>query len=218
MKIGLRTSHLSYARSQQTLFHNLSFELHPGQGLFIHGPNGSGKTSLLRVLAGLMQPSEGNIYWGNQALQEVKPAYHDALHFLGHLSSVKGRLTIKENLRYSQSLADHPHSEEKLEEALQKVDLLSQQNQFAQQLSAGQKRRLALARLLAFPKPLWILDEPFTNLDEACQRWFCNALEEQLQKGGLVILASHQPLPLKIKPDFQTLGLPLDDGALAHHA
>ncbi len=209
MNTGLRARQLRYDRNSRTLFQGLMLELKPGQGLLICGPNGSGKTSLLRVLAGLISPSEGCVQWQGQNLAQSRLTYHQALHFLGHLSGVKNKLTVKENLRYSQNLVDQPLRETQLESALRTLRLLPQQDHLAQHLSAGQKRRLALARLLVFPKPLWILDEPFTHLDPDCQAWFVEALEAHLQKQGMVILASHQPLRLKQEERLRLLTLPL---------
>lgn len=176
------------------LFRRLSVDVKPGQGLLIQGPNGSGKTSLLRLLGGLITPCEGQVLWKDRDLREDRLEYHQALHFLGHLSGIKHKLTVRENLRYSQTLADQPRDEEALEEALLEVGLLSLQHQFAQHLSAGQKRRLALARLILSPKKLWILDEPFTNLDAKGQTWLIQQVEKQLKNQGLVVLASHQAI------------------------
>lgn len=209
MNTGLRTIQLSYARNGHVLFQDLELELKPGQGLLVCGANGAGKTSLLRVLAGLISPTEGSLTWKGKDLSQARLAYHQDLHFLGHQAGVKNKLTVRENLCYSQDLADHSGDEKELATLLQTVQLRPQQDYLAQQLSAGQKRRLALARLLASPKPLWILDEPFTNLDQNCQQWFCERLENHLQNQGMVILASHQPLHLKTTGLFQTLSLPL---------
>jgi heme exporter protein A len=208
MNTGLGITQLTYLRDSRVLFQDLSFEVKPGQGLLIVGPNGAGKTSLLRILAGLLSPTEGQLTWQGQELSQARLSYNQALHFLGHQSGVKNKLTVKENLRYSQELADQTRNEEKLLACLQTLELYTEQDQLAHYLSAGQKRRLALARLLCSPKPLWILDEPFTNLDQTCQQWLCDSLETHLQKKGLVILATHQPLKLKNAALFQTLALP----------
>lgn len=216
MTMGLRTLDLAYARNDRTLFQGLSLQVDSGQGLLIQGPNGSGKTSLLRVLTGLILPCEGQVLWNNQELQQDRLGYHEVLHFLGHLSGVKQRLTLRENLRYSQNLADQPRDEACLEQALLSVGLLPLQNQLAQHLSAGQKRRLALARLLAFPKKLWILDEPFTNLDSAGQAWLIAQMEAHLKNQGVIILASHQAVHF-CEGDWKTLKLPLGGNSEARH-
>jgi heme exporter protein A len=209
IKAGLRTTRLSFARhNQEALFSNLELSLNPGQGLLVYGPNGSGKTSLLRVLAGLLGATEGNISWDGLTLEHSRCAYRQNLHFLGHAHGIKNGLSVKENLAYSHSLATlQPLDPQQLTETLQQVQLSAFSHWPAQQLSAGQKRRLALARLLIAPKPLWILDEPFTNLDQHCQHWFGEQLENHLQQQGIAIIAAHHALPLQKKELFQTLYL-----------
>lgn len=212
MHTGLRTLHLGYVRNEQHLFQGLALRLEPGQGLLICGPNGAGKTTLLRVLAGLIPPTAGSVLWQGKCLEEERLAYHQSLHYLGHLSGVKNKLSVKENLRYSETLLDQRLDEARQEAILQALQLQAPEDRLACQLSAGQKRRLALARLLAFSRPLWILDEPFTNLDVACQQWFSEQIEVHLQNGGMVILASHQAPVFKRQEGLRVLTLPRDSG------
>lgn len=196
MTPGLRIAQLSYTRNRQVLFDGLDLALNPGEGLLIYGPNGSGKTSLLRVLAGLIQPTQGNIYWNNHCINQYPVLYHEALHYLGHSSGIKKHLTVQENIAYNQSL-NNQENYPQLEVALAAVQLDKLATKLAQQLSEGQKRRLALARLFAITKPLWILDEPFANLDAEGQFWFHKKLEDHLAYGGISIITSHQPLQVK---------------------
>ncbi len=207
MDTGLSALQLTYSRNEKILFRELSLAVKPGQGLLVYGPNGSGKTSLLRLLAGLISPTEGSVLWNQRDLQDNRLDYHQALHFLGHGSGVKSKLSLLENLGYSQTLNHQNADEETWERVLSSLALWPLRNQLAQQLSAGQKRRLALARLLAFPKPLWILDEPFTNLDAAAHAWLLEALEKHLKNQGLFILASHQAVCLQ-SVQLKTVSLP----------
>jgi len=211
MNIELKTSQLSYSRHNQVIFQDLELVLTPGQGLWVSGPNGSGKTSLLRVLAGLLSATTGKLWWKGQALSENRLAYHQDLHFLGHLPGIKNKLSLAENLKFSQDLAGSTAPPEPIETALDQLSLLKYKDKLAEQLSAGQKRRLALARLWVSPKPLWILDEPFTNLDTEAQQWICQSIEQHLQNQGLVILASHQNFPIQDQTRFRCLALPLQE-------
>ncbi len=217
MNTGLCALQLSYARKGSALFQNVDLKLRPGEGLVIEGANGSGKTSLLRVLAGFIPPTAGRVQWQGLELGKAGALYSEALHYLGHLPGIKGKLTVKENLGYNQYLLGRSLSEEKLEMILQTLHLSSSKDSLAEKLSAGQKKRLALARLLAFPKPLWILDEPFTNLDQAGQHWFHEQLEKHLAGQGLVILASHQAIHFRLKNRIQRLCLPCGATGLPSH-
>lgn len=196
MTTALRLSNLAYSRNQQVLFEALSLELEAGQGLIISGANGSGKTSLLRILAGLVPAAEGQI---------DKPA---ELHYLGHQPGLKSYLSVEENLVYSHRLASlEVLKSEQVNKALTRSGLLPFRKKQAAQLSAGQKRRLALSRLLVSDKSLWLLDEPFTNLDQEGQLWLLTLIEEQLAKKGMVIFTSHQPLAEHQAKAFKTLHL-----------
>lgn len=189
----LKATNLSAARAGRCLFQALSFQVSSGEILQILGPNGSGKTTLLRLLSGLSWPESGEIYWDEQQIQQVKDDYHQNLLYLGHQQGVKLGLTVQENLQLDCALSEH----QKLltvDAALNEVGLAAAKTLQAQFLSAGQLQRLALARLLLIPAPLWILDEPFHHLDKQA----CVALQQRLaihiQQGGLVVLTSHTPL------------------------
>lgn len=196
MTLELETIQLSYARNQHVLFSDLDIQLMSGQGLLVYGPNGCGKTTLLRILAGLINPTEGDVTWNGKSIFQSLSAFHQSAHYLGHAHGIKNQLTVKENVIYSQSL-NNSEILQCSDEALKKVLLHAHQSSLAMHLSAGQKRRLALTRLFSAAKPLWILDEPFTNLDTAGQKWFSEILEEHFTQGGMAIITSHQPLTVK---------------------
>lgn len=184
---------LSCERDEHLLFSGLSFDIYPGDLLQLEGPNGAGKTSLMRLLAGLLPPTEGDIYWQNKPLAGDWEAMHQHLLFIGHLAGIKAELTPLENLQWFAAL-EGGRQEEDLEEALARVGLAGFEDQLCQQLSAGQKRRVALARLLFTQRPLWLLDEPFTALDKQGVAAMERLLVEQAASGGTVILTSHHAL------------------------
>lgn len=203
---GLQVNALSCAHQQNNLFANLSLQLKPGSVLIIAGANGSGKSSLLRLLAGLTTPTAGDIYWQGQSITHDLTAYQQQLHYIGHMNGIKLGLTVLENLRLSVALT--LDATDKVETVLTLLQLEQQKNKQANYLSAGQKRRLALARLFLSHKPLWLIDEPLTGLDTLTQTLFLSALTTHVQQGGSCALSTHQPLAL---PDVavQTLKLPL---------
>lgn len=193
--IQLQATNLSCIRQHKTLFTSVSFELRSGEILLIEGPNGSGKSSLLRLLAGLATPCTGDIYWRNKLICHSRLAYSEDLHYLGHTNGIKLGLTVTENLRLASRLALKKEDRENEGHALlSALQLSTHKNILAKYLSAGQRRRLGLAKLMLFPKTLWILDEPLTALDLPTQAFFLSQLESHLQQGGIAVISSHHPL------------------------
>ena len=188
---------LAAFRGERLVFRELSFRVEAGGALVLAGPNGSGKSTLLRLLAGLVRPAAGMLRWeGLDALADL--AEHGArLAYLGHLDAVKPGLTAAENLRFAAGGGP-------VEPALDAMGLAALAGLPARMLSAGQKRRLAMARLALGAAPLWLLDEPTLGLDAASVLKFATLLAGHRAQGGLVIAATHLPLPL---PEARTLRL-----------
>jgi len=186
----LKIKNLQCIRDDRILFDDLNFSLDSGHLLQIEGRNGSGKTSLLRILCGLTLPTEGRVYWNNEDIEETQSSYWASLAYIGHHPGVKAELTPLENLAMAQALSIKPNSIS-LVEALDKVGLYGFEDVPARTLSAGQQRRVALARLLVNEAKLWILDEPFTALDKAAIRMIETLLDEHARQGGMAVLTSH---------------------------
>ena len=188
----LEAAHLTCQRGERTLFTNLSFTLGAGELLQIAGPNGSGKTSLLKLLCGLSPPFAGEIRWlGAPARGED---FRRQLFYLGHQHAVKEELSALENLQISAELADEALSDVEALDALDRIGLAGREHLPAKVLSQGQKRRVALARLLVSKAPLWILDEPLTALDTAAVDLIQARLAAHLANQGSVVLTTHQAL------------------------
>jgi heme exporter protein A len=192
MNAFLQIDKLTCRRNEKDLFTDISFELDEGEMLLIEGHNGSGKSSLLRILTGLSTPYSGEIRWMGNNIQTIRDDYSNALHYIGHTNGIKSGLTVLENLQLTQHLSGTTFTT--TVNVLESLQMKSHQHSFAKNLSAGQKRRLALARLLLIQKKIWILDEPLTALDIHTQTFFISSLEHHLQQGGLAIISSHQPL------------------------
>lgn len=192
----LEAINLECTRGKRRLFHGLSFELEAGASLFVQGQNGSGKTSLLRILAGLTSPCAGAIRWKGNSLQKQKDEWGGALFYYGHLLGIKDDLTATENLVYATALANEPISHTAVLEALHQSGLQGREHLPVRALSQGQKRRVSLARLLLHRRPLWILDEPLTALDGKATQWVLRMISDHLRDGGIVVWTSHLDMPL----------------------
>jgi|AntRauTorcE11897_2_1112592.scaffolds.fasta_scaffold05104_5 heme exporter protein A len=189
----LAVRQLSCERDERLLFSGLDFDLHAGDLLQLEGPNGVGKTSLMRLLAGFLPVSSGEIFWQGEPLAVPCDDFYQSMLFIGHLAGIKAELTPLENLHWFAAL-EGGVQEQDLEEALNRVGLRGFEDQPCHQLSAGQKRRVALARLLFTPRPLWLLDEPFTALDKQGVAAMEQLLSDHAAEGGAVILTSHHAL------------------------
>ena len=198
-----RNGHLSAEdllvwRGDRCLFRDLSLDLLPGQLLHVTGRNGSGKTTLLRVLCGLSEPEHGQITWDGRSIRQDAGDYHDNLAYLGHRDGLKGDLTAIENLKFHFALRSYVNIG-RIEEALRGMGLeraLSLPTRF---LSAGQRRRVALTRVILSRVPLWILDEPYANLDAQGQALITHRVTDHLERGGLAVMAVHQALTFNIR-------------------
>ena len=189
----LECKNLTCVREERVLFNNLNFALSPGEILHVEGPNGIGKTSLFRLLVGLSSPYSGDIYWQQQNIMSDRESYYQKMLYLGHKSGVKPELTAFENLQFFHRLYS-PSVELDLWDILTLVGLVGYENVPTSQLSAGQQRRVALARMWFSDCPLWILDEPFTAIDKSGVKVIEALLIKHAQKGGMVILTTHQDL------------------------
>ncbi|HKQ52414.1 MAG TPA: cytochrome c biogenesis heme-transporting ATPase CcmA [Pyrinomonadaceae bacterium] len=198
MSRRLEANALECVRGGRTLFRNLSFSLGPGELLEVRGANGSGKTSLLRMLCGLLAPAAGQVLWRGEKISALKEEYLKELAYLGHANGVKAELNAAENLRIHYGLmVGRRADEEKVVAALERLGLGGSLWRPARMLSQGQQRRLALARLLISGRALWILDEPLAALDSAAVQLVQAVVEEHLDGGGLAVLTTHQPLQVR---------------------
>lgn len=189
----LQAHSLNCERDDRVLFDDLSLKIRPGDLVQLTGPNGAGKTTLLRLLAGLNRDFSGEVLWNGQPVYDDYYEYARQRLYIGHLSAIKKVLTPLENLRWF--LSPWPEvNEDALWDALEEVALAGFEDVPCQQLSAGQQRRVALARLLITPAPLWILDEPFTALDKEGVAWLEQKLAEHVKRGGSVLITSHHAL------------------------
>jgi heme exporter protein A len=192
----LSVNQLSCSRGERTLFAGLDMDLQPGEWLQVSGVNGAGKTTLLRTLVGLCEADEGIIHWAGQPVRKCADDYRAALIYLGHHSGIKDDLTPIENLQQALAIDGIRASEGEVMAALGTMGLRSRAHLPARVLSAGQKRRTLQTKLLLRPARLWVLDEPFAALDAAAIDTLCGVMQTHLQSGGMVILTSHQPVPL----------------------
>jgi len=192
----LRASALTCVRGERTLFTDLDLQVSAGEWLHIRGENGIGKTSLLRLLAGLTAPAAGSISWNDQSIVADASEYHRNLLFLGHRDSLKEDLTAFENLSIVTALDGVTVSEDEILFALHRFGLRGREDLPVNCLSAGQKRRVLLARLLLRKAKLWILDEPFNALDVRAVEMLSELIGEHIAAGGMAIMTSHQEIPM----------------------
>ncbi len=193
---------LTCLRAEREIFADLSFSVAPGTALLLRGPNGAGKTSLMMCLAGFLHTQQGTIVWQGRD-PEQRPG--EDMHFIGHQSAVKPDLSVNENLKFWASINGGDPAN--TANALEAAGIGHTADLDAALLSAGQTRRLALARLLAAPRPVWLLDEPTSALDAAGDKWIAGLIDTHLDQGGLVIAATHLDLALKPASRIKTLDL-----------
>lgn len=190
----LEAQDLAAARGRARLFASVTFRLEPGHILLVRGPNGSGKTTLLRILAGLTAAVDGAVAWCGARMRPFDARLRRDVTFLGHAPAVKDELTAEENLRALLTLAGDAATPRTLRAGLAAAALDAQRDLPARALSQGQRRRIGLARLASAARPLWILDEPATALDDAALAWLVHLIGAHAGNGGIVVAATHQPL------------------------
>jgi heme exporter protein A len=192
----LEADNLECVRGERRLFAGLGFRLEAGELLYLQGRNGAGKTSLLRMLIGLLPPETGEIRWRGVPIRSAGDDFRADLCYLGHLNAIKEELTPLENLLAAARLADEELSEDDALDALEQVGLAGREDLACKYLSQGQKRRVALARLVKERRPLWVLDEPFVALDVAAVDWLAGLISAHLQRGGLAVMTTHQTVAI----------------------
>ncbi|MFT3848732.1 MAG: cytochrome c biogenesis heme-transporting ATPase CcmA [Propionivibrio sp.] len=188
----LEVSNLECIRGERSLFAALGFRLEAGEMLHLQGTNGSGKTSLMRILCGLAHPAAGEVRWRGEAIGALGEDYRRELCYLGHHNAIKDELTPLENLLAAVHLADEALNEGAALDALELVGLVGREELACRYLSQGQKRRVALARLVNERRALWILDEPYVALDAAAIELVAGLIGAHLRRGGLAVLTTHQ--------------------------
>ncbi len=202
--IQLQLKDIRCQRGDRLLFKNLNFICPKATLVRVGGPNGTGKTSLLRLIVGLMQPTQGQILWGGESITKLKEDFWKDLVYIGHLNGVKDELTVLENLLINCEIGEHAITEEEAISALERVGLAGFENYLVRQLSQGQKRRVTLARLyVASYAKLWVLDEPFVALDVKAVAELANQIVQYVNAGGIVIYTTHQEVPIAVNHSMQ---------------
>ena len=198
----LEVLELECVRGDRPLFSHLSFRLRPGELLHVTGVNGSGKTTLLRTLCGLTHAAAGEVRWHGSTIRELGDDYRSQIAYIGHSNGLQGELTPGENLHAIACLSDNEDTA-LIQSTLVRLGLGAYHHFPAKILSQGQKRRLALARLVIQRKPLWILDEPLSALDVSSVALMTDILLEHLARGGLIVMTSHQEIAVETKITLQ---------------
>ena len=191
---GLRVEKVHVWRGDRHVLKGVSLTLASGQLLHVSGPNGTGKTTLLRVICGLLRPEQGGVSWRGQPISSVRGEYQAALAYASHEPALKGDLTALENLRFAVGLKRRVSPGE-LRASLEQTGVAACADLPARVLSAGQRRRVAMARVLAMSASLWLLDEPFTNLDAAGTELMSALLRSHINQGGAALVVAHHDFP-----------------------
>ena len=194
---GLSVEGVHVWRGERHVLKGLSLELKPHDLLHISGPNGTGKTTLLRVVSGLLRPEQGNVSWLGKPISSVRSEYQCALAYASHEPALKGDLTALENLKFMVGLRRRVAVSE-LRANLDRTGVAACADLPVRVLSAGQRRRVAMARVLAMCATLWLLDEPFTNLDAAGSHLLSQLLAEHIHRGGLAVVVAHHALEIAV--------------------
>ena len=193
----LQAHQLACTRGERQLFNDINFDIHPGDAMRVAGTNGSGKTSLLRMLCGLAFPAMGEVRWNGRNIRAAREEFGSQLIYLGHANGVKDDLVAWENIVVASTLSGNPVGRDEAYAALQQLGLARAADLPTRALSQGQRKRVALARLqLGMKTPLWILDEPFTALDQSAVTELRGTLNQHLAHGGMVIYTTHQEIVL----------------------
>jgi len=192
----LSAEELTLFRGERCLFQQLSFALNPGELLLLEGRNGSGKTSLMRALAGLIELEAGTVLWDGVPLRDARQAFYNSLVWMAHRVGFKGDLTLVENLRFESSLRRRAAVE--MDDALTRLGIDRLRRLPLRSLSAGQQRRVALARMLLADATLWMMDEPVTNLDREGRALVMDLVRDHLGQGGMAIMAAHQDINVDV--------------------
>jgi len=190
----LSANNLTLIRGESCLFQGLEFALNPGELLLLEGQNGSGKTSLMRAIAGMLSLESGEIFWNDMPVSGQRQEFHGSLVWLAHRTGLKGDLTLVENLRFEGSLRRQANTDPEV--IYERLGITRLKRLALRSLSAGQQRRVALARMLMAAVPLWLMDEPFTNLDREGRQLVMDLTQEHLERGGMCVMAAHQDIEI----------------------
>jgi len=202
---GLCVDKVHVWRGERHVLRGVGLRVEPGELLHISGPNGTGKTTLLRVVSGLLRPERGTVTWRGKSIAAVRPEYYGALAYASHEPALKSDLTALENLRFAVGLKRRVTTAE-LRASLQRTGVEGCADLPSRVLSAGQRRRVAMARVVSFRAPLWLLDEPYTNLDTAGAALMTSLLEDHVRSGGMVLVVAHHDLQLAVPSRQLSLG------------
>jgi len=195
---GLSVEKVHVWRGDRHVLRGVSLEVHPGELMHVSGPNGTGKTTLLRVVSGLLRPEKGSIAWQGRSIAATAAEYQSALAYASHEPALKSDLTALENLRFTVGLKRRVTAAE-LRSSLERTGVANCADLPARVLSAGQRRRVAMARVLAFQADLWLLDEPYTNLDASGSSLLSALLAEHVGQGGVALVVAHHDLNVAVQ-------------------